>query len=753
MLILPDKNIARGKILFPQKTGEWRQPSQRSAFSGIENVTKFRLTARLHDGHIAWRGWFADRNDADAFLFALASGSLLYEKELWRLPTPAWHPNRVPFGLYDFATVSFLTASPGSNQTWTSPSDWNNSNNTIEALGGGASGAATGTGEETTGGGAGQYAKIANFFVLVPGTTFATYNIGNLGAAVATTGSGTNGNPGTVTYFNAISDPGAGSDNTKCSAKPGLGGAWAHRATVNGGLGGTGGWGETLNNGGRGGNCTSTADFTSTGGGGAAGPNGAGNQGVDRATGGGSNGGSGDAGSGGAAGTGVTSSTPGGAGGAGTEWDATHGSGGGGGAASDTAGGLNPFGGAAGNYGAGSGAAVAKAGLTGTSGTPSQGIIVITYTPGGATTNKTLALTQTKATIFVANARRGKTTAVIQGKIFASARLPGRTIPLTQAKKLVMARGTNRTILLSQGKIFAARRASAKTVAFMQNKKFTAVNTVRRGIAFTQTKTTAFVKTVNKTRAITQGKIFAVGRSAAKTISIVQNKLAAFRRRNMTAAAIVQGKIAASTRVPGKLVLLTQGKILTLGRFIAKTITFLQSKAFVVGRGISRSIAITQAKRFIVAKLFLKILLLTQGKVAALTAALVNLRQPVKVITIDAAYGSGDVTRIFQGRPTNPIYTTDTATLLISSTEIVGMNNAIIIQITRPDGSVFTRQYPYAWAGEIDTWTPQGRYYSGTYAVTQFGPGELNQVGYWTCELIFGTFHGETGQFYIGAPP
>ena len=71
MIILPDRNIPRSKVLMPMRLRDYA-PSQRTCTFGIENQTRFRLTARLHDGHIAWKGYFDDRDDADAFLAALA---------------------------------------------------------------------------------------------------------------------------------------------------------------------------------------------------------------------------------------------------------------------------------------------------------------------------------------------------------------------------------------------------------------------------------------------------------------------------------------------------------------------------------------------------------------------------------------------------------------------------------------------------------------------------------------------------------
>src|ERR1019366_5704547 len=57
------------------------------------------------------------------------------------------------------ATVIFIT----SGTTWTVPSDWNSSNNTIEAIGGGGGGAdGSGSNVNGAGGAGGDYAKVSN---------------------------------------------------------------------------------------------------------------------------------------------------------------------------------------------------------------------------------------------------------------------------------------------------------------------------------------------------------------------------------------------------------------------------------------------------------------------------------------------------------------------------------------------------------------------------------------------------------------
>lgn len=405
MIILPDHAIAR--VLPPLAECDWRTPSQARPkdAAGNENRTRFRLTARLHDGHIAWRGWFDDRDDADAFLWALATGSLRHERALWRLSMPAWHSDLGQELAYEFATVSFLTSPTGSNQTWNVPSDWNSANNHVETIGGGGGGGRGNTiPDGAWGGGGGGYSKQTNISLTKGGT--ATYRIGAAGAGATT--DNTDGGAGGDSWFNGTTLAGS-----SVGAKGGTGGSRPTGGSLSGPGGAAGsGIGATKYSGGNGGAKGQGSSGGDTagggGGGGAAGPNGnAGNGGNAWAggggggghgggsngasptsgttggaggnnyagSGGGSAGGGGGAGSNGGGGGGATgegTNQTAGAGGSGVEWT-THGSGGGGGGGGNA----NDTGGPGGSYG-GAGGGGPRAG---NGGSGSQGLIVVTYTP------------------------------------------------------------------------------------------------------------------------------------------------------------------------------------------------------------------------------------------------------------------------------------------------------------------------------------------------------------------------------------
>ncbi len=325
-------------------------------------------------------------------------------------------------------TQIFLTTT-GSG-TWVVPSDWNNSANTIEVIGGGGGGRkSVSDGHIGTGGGGGAYSKATNV-TLTPSSTVNIF-VGAGGAAA--TGVGASGGAGGDTYLcsdqtgNCSDTSGTFGSSVKAGAHGGAG-----ATTTVGGAGGsvTGAVGSVTSAGGAGGNVGN--DFTGGAGGGGAGGVGSGLTGkAGGLPGASANGGSGGGGAGGTsstsgsnaasgniggaggngptgtgsgaggttgvAGTAGTAGTGagggggggasgannvgnGGAGGSGSEWDSTHGAGGGGGAGGGSS--TNTSGtdvaGAGGLYGGGGGGGGWQDGLGGAG---AQGIIVITYTP------------------------------------------------------------------------------------------------------------------------------------------------------------------------------------------------------------------------------------------------------------------------------------------------------------------------------------------------------------------------------------
>ena len=270
------------------------------------------------------------------------------------------------------AKIVYLT----SGTSWTVPSDWNSTNNTVEVIGGGGGGATSASGG--SGGGGGAYSK-ANNTVLAAGASV-TYAVGAAGTAGVTGGD---------TYFNAASCAAA----TACAK----GGGGASGTTPGAGGASGSGVGTTKNSGGIGGG----GGFGGGGGGAAAGPSGAGGAGGTVSAGPGGGGGGADGGAvgtiggasaGGAGGAGANGGGSGGSGGAatvagtvgsnGVEWDSTHGSGGGGGGGG-TNGTTGLAGGGGGTYGGGGGGSGGGS-STGAGGTGGAGLIVITYQPTSA---------------------------------------------------------------------------------------------------------------------------------------------------------------------------------------------------------------------------------------------------------------------------------------------------------------------------------------------------------------------------------
>ena len=151
-----------------------------------------------------------------------------------------------------FATTIFLT----SGTSWSVPSDWSNSANTIEVIGGGGGGASAAG--APAGGGGGAYSKITNLS-LTPGGS-ANIQVGSGGSM---------GNAGGDTWFN-------GSGGT-CAAQSVCAKGGSTGSGTTGGTGGASGsgTGSTKYSGGKGGDSTHSL-VSGTGGGSAGGEAGGG---------------------------------------------------------------------------------------------------------------------------------------------------------------------------------------------------------------------------------------------------------------------------------------------------------------------------------------------------------------------------------------------------------------------------------------------------------------------------------------------
>ncbi|MBI3572279.1 hypothetical protein HY091_01970, partial [Candidatus Kaiserbacteria bacterium] len=306
------------------------------------------------------------------------------------------------------STQTFLT----SGTTWTVPSDWNSSNNTIECIGAGGNGASGGS-RGGGGGGSGGYAKISNLS-LTPGASI-SYIVGTGGSsndtyfngAASTTASiscapGVNGvtngtggqggqtanETGTTLYAGAS----GGSDSSGGGGRGGAGAAGPTGAGQAGGGGTNGGSGTGGGGGSNGGSSSVGGDIPGTGSGGAGGNGTSGTGGGAGGATGSHDGTAGTAGGGGGGGGGIglSGSSPAGVGAAGgmdTAWNASYGAGGGGGGGGGIADSSNTNAGGAGGNGSkyggggGGGGVTVGSGGAGSGGSGGQGIIVITYGP------------------------------------------------------------------------------------------------------------------------------------------------------------------------------------------------------------------------------------------------------------------------------------------------------------------------------------------------------------------------------------
>lgn len=375
------------------------------------NTRVYFISLVNRDGVVKWRGFFKDQDAAERFRRCVYDGYI--PDYIRNVPVPSYVPGVT--GNEDvtpiLAVTEFLTSPTGSAESWTVPGDWNNADNSVECVGGGATGQnGGGAGQNGGNGGGGGAYSLGNNLTLsgsanytigaanggdtwFDGTTIGNATVSAEGGAVQTGGAAANGN-GDTKY----SGGNGGNDGVYNEGRNGSGGG-------GGGAGGPTGAGQNGGNG-----VTASSIFDGGGGGGGGGSNGgsssAGSNGSNVTGGAGGNGtggsgggtagtndsgsgGAGSSGGGGGGGGGVTGTAaggPGGTGGSDTAWT-TNGVGGGGGGGGGAGGFSSSTGGAGGdgaNYGAGGGGGGPGApgsGTGGAGGNGAQGIIVITYTP------------------------------------------------------------------------------------------------------------------------------------------------------------------------------------------------------------------------------------------------------------------------------------------------------------------------------------------------------------------------------------
>src|SRR3990167_5291171 len=316
------------------------------------------------------------------------------------------------------SSVVFLT----SGTSWTVPTGWNSSSNTVECIGAGGNGSTaktTATEASGAGGGGGAYAKINNlsiaegalisYVVAAGGSENDTYFNGaasstaSLSCAAGKNASNTTGgsggsavdSTGSIEYAGGAGGAGA-SNSARRSGGGGAGSAGPSGAGKDGGAASTGNSDGGAGGGGsNGGSSTAGTDGADGGDGssGGAGTSGAG--GGAGGSGGGGAGGPGDPGTVGGGGGGGGDDDPGGTvapsggdGGSDTAFDSSHGAGGGGGGggAQSTAGPTTGVGGTGGTYGGGGGGVGSNGSgshTPGDVGTGGPGVIVINYNGGG----------------------------------------------------------------------------------------------------------------------------------------------------------------------------------------------------------------------------------------------------------------------------------------------------------------------------------------------------------------------------------
>lgn len=120
-----------------------------------------------------------------------------------------------------------------------------------------------------------------------------------------------------------------------------------------------------------------------------------------------------------------------------------------------------------------------------------------------------------------------------------------------------------------------------------------------------------------------------------------------------------------------------------------------------------------------------------------------------KVIALDAAYGSSDVTRFYRSATPSQVVVGDNVAVLIDVGTVLDPAIPLRMFFTSPDGSVFSVS---AYIGRPLGYTGKGIFEESTYAVCVLTGQQVSQHGNWLCYLQEGIFESSVQQFYIGPP-
>ena len=298
------------------------------------------------------------------------------------------------------------------------------------------------------------------------------------------------------------------------------------------------------------------------------------------------------------------------------------------------------------------------------------------------------------------------------------------TPSMTNAFLVTIARNISwiRTPLI--GEIVSVQRGIAKTIAFVSLQLLTLQKNEVYLINLASNSLLTLVKSINKIIPLAKiGEIL--------SLTTVSGHM------NTKAITMLTANILTETGHYLKNIYLFAGELISLTKYTSKTIFMYLAELLTTNQG--------KKIYLVTANLFLHQLLkfsLVKTQVA---------RRPIKIIPLNFEY---QLPFSYTQAPTNPIYVNDAATVFMTPSEPVSASQAIAMRITAPNGIAVTRYYPLVWISQIPSWSEAGDAQNlTTFAVTQFDPGELNQVGYWSITLIYNGISAQNGTFYVGPAP
>lgn len=302
-------------------------------------------------------------------------------------------------------------------------------------------------------------------------------------------------------------------------------------------------------------------------------------------------------------------------------------------------------------------------------------------------------------------------------------------ISIKESSQLTVAKSSGKNITFTNAEKLLLSRQAGKNITVTNAEVVSFVRRIGKIISLTDSEFLSFSKQVAKMTALLQTEIVSVSldKYYLRTVSILQSQKIFLQNSILKIIALLNAQVfTVKVQQSVKVIALTMSQLVAFGKQGPKTTSLTMAQLVTVVAGkvafpVTISLLTSQFLKFV--------------------QSLRPYVPPVKIIPVNYVF------RIPYIAASNPLYLNDSATMFIPSGAPAQNINAVTLVITAPDGTVQNRYFPAAWAGNLPSWGIDN------FVITQFEPGELDQVGTWSVSLVYNGGVINSGTFFVAKTP